>query len=1104
MMEKNNPLFDLAKIKIELHFLNENLSNFQFENDLILFLNKYLWKIHMNNPNPDIDEIENERSNQFYFFEFYTKNINIKQSNIPDTNLISNKTNFYLDLLFIFETKEEFEKKEGGIKNLINMLSTSNTPREITHLLIICDKNLDLNSLTNFLDKSQYDIIELWENNMIKKRHKSFELALKNIVIQYRINSLNNKLDVSIDNEEEDEEDDKIKRKLEILDAYIKMGNYNKSMKYLETLKEPFKVQKEITLFKECNVIIRFLIDYNNSFIGEEGYKMEFNEEIETGFLDVIDKYRNVKQTYLMINTYIKLLSYLSYFSSIKKKKRTNEIIMSLLNEKIEDKIKNDVCIFEFLNLAHIYNKIHFKRKFFLLLYKTYKNYMTYYKNQDSYGNLNYIIFLTKNIEKYFLREPSNNIQNYYNYNYENFTEFSNVIKNYFYKPIVFTFKDDENNPIEENEENNQLDKRALYITGVFNGYQQVFHQILWESLQKKIYNNLMKMYKGIKNYDKTILYCLELLQICYNILPVEKQENLVSIIKSKSSKVKYINYYNVVNVPILLRIIPQASEIKFDCVVNQSINKQDDLFIFNPWNQKNTNSINYYWTVNSIQSIILNLYNPLKIQITISQIQLIYNIKNKESEHTNLFNYMPMSIVIPPNQKVEYKFQFKPLVEEVFDIIGIEYLFEGIKVKQYVKNDGNGLLFRYKNTIENLYSLKTRDKVYLNNIRIYPEIPLIRLIPLNNELIDDSPLKLFEFQKYTFNFDIINLSDKPIKQINSFVYAYKKDDYKITLQEKILKDESKLNKMYLEPNTNKKFSYDFIQKKSYLKIEFILYLIYDDANENEKNNNDKNKQIKQKEIKPFLFFKKELNYRNLFLFSDPEHNPVYTNINLKKILEQEKNYSKYFTSIISNYYYFTFTAKLLLFIQKKIAYEIYYYDKKQDKDVFIDNGEFTKKKRFKIFVDKSNKLSKTIIKWKIIDSDIEGVINIFDLLRNIFSKELVQNFDFNILKEEKEDYIEFTYEVQNNTKLSFFNMKLKILIYQENYKSLNMSIPLEDDIFIDGQLIHIIDEIKPKEKASVKIKVYPQKGTIFNTTFLLIDQKLRVLYIPSFSVNCK
>jgi hypothetical protein len=40
-----------------------------------------------------------------------------------------------------------------------------------------------------------------------------------------------------------------------------------------------------------------------------------------------------------------------------------------------------------------------------------------------------------------------------------------------------------------------------------------------------------MKYYKSIKNYDKTILYSLELLQICYNILPTEKQNNLINII---------------------------------------------------------------------------------------------------------------------------------------------------------------------------------------------------------------------------------------------------------------------------------------------------------------------------------------------------------------------------------------------------------------------------------------------------------------------------------------------------------------------------------------------------------------------------------------------
>ena len=66
------------------------------------------------------------------------------------------------------------------------------------------------------------------------------------------------------------------------------------------------------------------------------------------------------------------------------------------------------------------------------------------------------------------------------------------------------------------------------------------------------------------------------------------------------------------------------------------------------------------------------------------------------------------------------------------------------------------------------------------------------------------------------------------------------------------------------------------------------------------------------------------------------------------------------------------------------------------------------------------------------------------------------------------------------------------------------MSISLQDDIFVDGQLIHMIEEIKPKEKTQIYIRLYPIKGIIFNTTFLLIDQKLGILYVPSFSVNHK
>ena len=154
--------------------------------------------------------------------------------------------------------------------------------------------------------------------------------------------------------------------------------------------------------------------------------------------------------------------------------------------------------------------------------------------------------------------------------------------------------------------------------------------------------------------------------------------------------------------------------------------------------------------------------------------------------------------------------------------------------------------------------------------------------------------------------------------------------------------------------------------------------------------------------------------------------------------------------------------------------------------------------------MDKSNKLSQTYIKWKINENKMEGIINCFDLIKNVFNKEIEQIFDFNIIKNIKKDYVELIYVIQNNTKISLYNMKIKILLYQEESNNVNLNISLQDDIFIDGQLIHMIKEIKPKEKISIPIKLYPRKGIIFNTTFLLIDQKLKVLYVPSFSINYK
>ena len=78
----------------------------------------------------------------------------------------------------------------------------------------------------------------------------------------------------------------------------------------------------------------------------------------------------------------------------------------------------------------------------------------------------------------------------------------------------------------------------------------------------------------------------------------------------------------------------------------------------------------------------------------------------------------------------------------------------------------------------------------------------------------------------------------------------------------------------------------------------------------------------------------------------------------------------------------------------------------------------------------------------------------------------------------------------------------MKIIIYQENNKRINLNFHLENDIIINGKLIHLIEEIKPKDNIVIKIKLYPNKDVKFHTTFILIDQKLKLLYVPSFSVK--
>ena len=60
----------------------------------------------------------------------------------------------------------------------------------------------------------------------------------------------------------------------------------------------------------------------------------------------------------------------------------------------------------------------------------------------------------------------------------------------------------------------------------------------------------------------------------------------------------------NLIKLPILVKIKPLTSEIKFAFNRNAVQSRGDNVFIYNPWDKSLT--ANYFWTVNSYQKILI------------------------------------------------------------------------------------------------------------------------------------------------------------------------------------------------------------------------------------------------------------------------------------------------------------------------------------------------------------------------------------------------------------------------------------------------------------------------------------------------------------------
>jgi hypothetical protein len=193
----------------------------------------------------------------------------------------------------------------------------------------------------------------------------------------------------------------------------------------------------------------------------------------------------------------------------------------------------------------------------------------------------------------------------------------------------------------------------------------------------------------------------------------------------------------------------------------------------------------------------------------------------------------------------------------EIFNTVGI----------QFVDVNGNGLFFGYENFSKDPLSSfgGKKEKINLKNIKIYPPIPNleIKILDSSSKIINGC-LDLFNYQYYNFSFLLTNKSEHPIEEIYVNVYAYKKDDYKILINEIKIKKEGNL----IEAGQDYIYNYEYLHRKCFKKIEFKIYYTASKYTNSEAD----------VLLKPYLLYQKSLNTIKLLDMSNLKVIPMLSN----------------------------------------------------------------------------------------------------------------------------------------------------------------------------------------------------------------------------------
>ena len=1091
--EEDNPLFELMQYKVELDFIMESRNRPLYDKYRKIILSEFR-KI----------SCEIGKKIKTFYLQYRFKS---QENWLPNYTLgLTNEENIRIKLLILNDT----EDKQKYVTSYLNELADSENQALLPYIRLFILNNTHYDNYVQKvknktpMEKNEVGVIY----TPLKESEFKYIFQFTLIQIIQAINDYGKKQFNSAKNKEvKHSSKEIIFKKIEEGILYSELNYANGLCNYLE---KNLNYLPEIPQIKEIEGIIIFYEDY---YYSENNDNFSFNKDVKNFLEEASEMYRKNKDYCRQCECLLKLCIYNSYFlgNEIKSEKYVQSVLVASQNTP------NEFQIFLYLQLIWLYKQRNNIRK------QNIHNYLGITVCKTNNEEIKYIMdIFMKFLQNHF---PIYNIYHKKINNLDIFKDIHRKIIRKGWKNAFFQIKEkDKDGKIIFTEATKRkiVKGTKLYISK-YDKHVNIFsYNLIWFNVQECIYRNIIQYCKTNQEILLSLVYYMSYLQSLENGLNEDKQYEISNEINNNNdihvNKKLNLSLYKI---PILIRITPICSDIKFDISKNEKIPKKKQLFLYNPW--KKSSTINYFWSKNSYQYINIELKNILKIPITLNNIIILFerkkieNEKNEKNEKKDDINDIdvnfnkgklpicfPSSVTIPPNEKVLVTEKIKMVDEVIFDIVGIKYDIFNFTTEQYIDSNGNGLYFSCENILkDNYYSTITpgKKKIFLNlkGIQIYKEIPLLEITnkdsicakennSQNNLLNDtnDDIINLYEYQEYVFPFEFKNNGNYPIDEISYYVYIYKKEDYKICIHEESIKNK-------IEVGETTKIEYKYFHKRSHYKIEFRFYL--------KSNKNDIDNENEEEILKPYIFYFKKINTENLLNFGNPKIIPRINNNSIEDICKIDKR-------LPFNYnYIYSFNKKIFSFSasnsrKNKISLLIKDENNSILKQDSIDD-EYSKEISFDININTN--FSKTNIFWECANEimNLKGAMNIADIFPNLKNNVIDENFfQFSIDIDKKNDedcgdeinIFEIKYNIKNISDKKFKDIKLFCYVYQKINDS---EFSLNDELFYEGSLISSDNILDPKETLTNRIVLYLEKKYLnYSTTFLLINPENKTVYM--------